>query len=56
MAAGPLPYSYVYTPTIGIDGSGRLVAAWVYLQNSLEYSNLPGNVTTTAIAVARYQP
>jgi hypothetical protein len=46
-AAGPELQTYVYTPTIAIDGSGRLVAAWVHLDNSS---------TTTAIAVARYQP
>jgi hypothetical protein len=56
VAAAPLPLSFVYTPTIAIDGSGRLVAAWVHLENTMEYPNLPGNLVTTAIAVARYQP
>ena len=55
-AAGPPLQTYVYSPTIAIDGSGRLVAAWVHLENSMGYSNLPGNIVTTAIAVARYQP
>ena len=48
--------TYVYSPTIALDGSGRLIAAWVHFENSMEYINLPGNVVTTAIAVARYQP
>jgi hypothetical protein len=39
--------TYVYNPTIAIDGSGRLVTAWVHLDNA---------ANTTAIAVARYQP
>ena len=39
--------AYVYNPTIAIDGSGRLVATWVHLDNA---------ANTTAIAVARYQP
>jgi hypothetical protein len=55
-AAGPPLQTYVYTPTIAVDGSGRLVASWVHFENSMEYSNLPGNIVTTAIAVARYQP
>jgi hypothetical protein len=55
-AAGPPMQTYVYSPTIALDGSGRLVAAWVHFENSMEYINLPGNVVTTAIAVARYQP
>ena len=46
-APGPKLQTYVYTPTIAIDGSGRLVAAWLHLDNS---------ANTTAIAVARYQP
>jgi hypothetical protein len=46
-AAGPALQTYVYSPTIAIDGSGRLVAAWVHFDNS---------ASTTAIAVARYQP
>ena len=55
-AAGPPMQTYVYSPTIALDGSGHLIAAWVHLENSMEYINLPGNVVTTAIAVARYQP
>ena len=55
-AGGPPMQTYVYSPTIALDGSGRLIAAWVHLENSMEYINLPGNVVTTAIAVARYQP
>jgi hypothetical protein len=55
-AAGPPLQTYVYSPTIAIDGSGRLVAAWVHLETSMQYIDSPGNVTTTAIAVARYQP
>ena len=46
-APGPQLQTYVYTPTIAIDGSGHLVAAWVHFDNPS---------TTTAIAVARYQP
>jgi hypothetical protein len=46
--APPLAEAYGYNPTIALDGSGRLVAAWVYFDDS--------SSPTTAIAVARYQP
>jgi hypothetical protein len=46
-APGPQLQTYVYTPTIVIDGSGHVVATWVHFDSSS---------TTTAIAVDRYQP